>query len=359
MTINFPYFVSLKFRYGRAEQTKRDLDVLDKRMKEKELMAFMEEFTGVDQAERERRTYIKKNQFEKLRKLPTMREQRESLHKWYSGVHYPYDIDKGFPIRSVINLSGKRASHDVMRDPDVYNKEKIYSSKRFLKGRESAETGYRQHMTNVNLKEAVKFLKSNQKIIDADILKNQTEKSFNMKNRRRAAQATADLATDAVLARVALFQKEHKFTKSLNKFDEFGMEITGKEYESSSSSASSSSSSSKDSNGQEVEDTIKKLDPNIAEVLQNSRGHAGIRNSSTFNRKSFFGNLQQPGNLFSLDKSATVAPKSESEDNQSVDSEKDLKRFFDSRGTKPGDRKHRRRRRGASAISHRLLVRYS
>lgn len=181
------------------EPTKKEL-----RQKEKEAAErydkMVEERDELDHIKKRRiwRENIETNDFEQLRVLPTEREFHSSLSKWHKGVHFPYDMDGGFPYVAVGILDGT----EVVKDRNKYETmapERIYSSKLYMDGNEAAEQAYREHMITINLNKVDKYLRQRKREMVREEQMAEELRQIKEKQRRRVGKVERHDLADAIV----------------------------------------------------------------------------------------------------------------------------------------------------------------
>jgi ankyrin repeat protein len=161
--------------------------------------------------ENRRKAIIESEEFHLLRKLPTRREFANSKKKWYKGIHYPYNVDKGFPIV----IQKKR---DDLQDAKHYEKPyqaPVYNSDLILNGYYDQEKRYGNFMAETNYKKAEKYIQRN--YYEEEKKKRKQEKLFEQQKltRKRKGVMGVDITLDVTRAKYMATKEKLAFTVKL------------------------------------------------------------------------------------------------------------------------------------------------
>jgi hypothetical protein len=200
------------------EPTRKDLRLKEKLRAEKQFQKQVAD-TVIDlhKDARERAALYKAGDFEGLRKPPTRRQFDRSMKNWHKGVHYPYNMERGFPVL-LHDMKGVAAGSLVMRDKHTFESFTpaiSHSSARFTKGERRGDQEYTRHMSRVSYNKAERFLKEHKQQMEAATKKALKEKETAERSRRRVGAVTANIADTLTAVKVATYQKEHAFTLKL------------------------------------------------------------------------------------------------------------------------------------------------
>jgi hypothetical protein len=161
--------------------------------------------------ENRRKAIIESEEFHLLRKLPTRREFANSKKKWYKGIHYPYNVDKGFPIV----IQKKR---DDLQDAKHYEKPyqaPVYNSDLILNGYYDQEKRYGNFMAETNYKKAEKYIQRN--YYEEEKKKRKQEKLLEQQKltRKRKGVMGVDITLDVTRAKYMATKEKLAFTVKL------------------------------------------------------------------------------------------------------------------------------------------------
>jgi hypothetical protein len=209
--------VSPSSRSGRTELTKKQIRQKQQEAEER-MEALLQEQNEFEHVRKRRQwdEHIAAEDFDGLRKKPTVREWDNSMNKWSKGFHFPYDMEeKGFPYVTVDTLEGtkliKAKNMNECMAPEIK-----FSSEKYIEGNDGADKQYLEHMVGINLGKVDKYLKKRRKDIAREEQMEAELKLIREKQRRRAARVERHNVADAIVtAKFNVIQNKNQKVKKI------------------------------------------------------------------------------------------------------------------------------------------------
>lgn len=200
------------YRTGHLEPTKQDIEKAkeEKRRQELRNLGLLEDEYDMGEItltkEELKRQYMRSEEFEKLRSLPTRREFNASMHRWHRGIYYPYKVEKGFPV--IERPPDYRDDHIELRDEFGRDHNPKYTSLPILKGKEENERRFVKYLAKKDYQKAEEYLAKRKEKWEQAEAKIEKEKVEQDRNRRRAGLKGLDISGDLWQARLARTEEE-------------------------------------------------------------------------------------------------------------------------------------------------------
>eukprot|EP01039_Chlorochromonas_danica_P003628 gene3628-3973_t len=197
---------------GHLEPTKQDIERAKEEKRRQELrdLGLLEDEYDMGEItltkDELKRQYMRNEEFEKLRTLPTRREFNASMHRWHRGIYYPYKVEKGFPV--IERPPDSRDDHIELRDEFGRDHNPKYTSLPILKGKEENERRFVKYLAKKDYQKAEEYLAKRKEKWEQAEAKIEKEKVEQDRNRRRAGLKGLDISGDLWQARLAHTEEE-------------------------------------------------------------------------------------------------------------------------------------------------------